>query len=143
MSNSDDFPQQQTSDAPAVHQSKREAIDTAYGRIDSHPETVSALQQKLADAQAVLQARLTPQGDVQIQRAGTFTRDEAAALIRAQLDLDAPAQQNAEVVATPSIVQVEAAKLRLVTDKRLGKQTPEWVTRVAKGLPSQPATAAG
>lgn len=43
----------------------------------------------------------------------------------------------------PSIVQVEAAKLRLVTDKRLGKQTPEWVARVAKGLPPQPAKAAG
>lgn len=36
----------------------------------------------------------------------------------------------------PSTVQVEAAKLRLVTDKRLGKQTPEWVTRVAQGLPA-------
>lgn len=38
----------------------------------------------------------------------------------------------------PSIVQIEAAKLRLVTDRRLGKKSPEWLKRVAKGLPAQP-----
>ena len=43
----------------------------------------------------------------------------------------------------PSIVQVEAAKLRLITDRRLGKKTPEWVARVAQGLPPQPVKAAG
>ena len=43
----------------------------------------------------------------------------------------------------PSIVQVEAAKLRLVTDKRLGKTSPNWLQRVAQGLPPQNANATG
>lgn len=43
----------------------------------------------------------------------------------------------------PSIVQVEAAKLRLVTDRRLGKQSPAWLQRVAQGLPPQGAAATG
>ena len=43
----------------------------------------------------------------------------------------------------PSIVQVEAAKLRLVTDRRLGKQSPAWLQRVAQGLPPQSAAATG
>jgi len=42
----------------------------------------------------------------------------------------------------PSIVQIEAAKLRLVTDRRLGKTSPEWLKRVAQGLPAQPQEAA-
>jgi hypothetical protein len=45
--------------------------------------------------------------------------------------------------AQPSIVQVEAAKLRLVTDRRLGKESPEWLQRVSKGLPPQSVKAAG
>jgi len=38
--------------------------------------------------------------------------------------------------AVPSDVQVEAAKLKLVTDRRLKQPTPEWVVRVAHGLPA-------
>lgn len=37
----------------------------------------------------------------------------------------------------PSEVQVEAAKLKLVTDRRLKQPTPEWVVRVAQGLPAR------
>ena len=37
--------------------------------------------------------------------------------------------------ATPSRVDVEAAKLWIITDRRLGKTTPGWVFRVAQGLP--------
>ena len=43
----------------------------------------------------------------------------------------------------PSTVQVEAAKLRLVTDRRLGKESPAWLQRVAKGLPARGVKAAG
>lgn len=39
--------------------------------------------------------------------------------------------------AVPSEVQVEAAKLKLVTDRRLKQPTPEWVVRVAPGLPAR------
>jgi hypothetical protein len=46
-------------------------------------------------------------------------------------------------VERPSIVQVEAAKLRLVTDKRLGKKSPNWLQRVAQGLPPQNVQTAG
>lgn len=57
-------------------------------------------------------------------------------------------QQRAQASATsapaaqPSIVQVEAAKLRLVTDRRLGKKSPEWLRRIARGLPAQEPVAA-
>ncbi len=35
----------------------------------------------------------------------------------------------------PTRTEVEAAKLKIVVDRKLGKTTPEWVFRVAKGLP--------
>lgn len=36
-------------------------------------------------------------------------------------------------------VQVAAAQLRLVTDRRLGKTTPEWVKELAREEPQHPA----
>ena len=49
-----------------------------------------------------------------------------------------PSSTNPASTPRPSIVQIEAAKLRLVTDRRLGKKSPQWLKRVAKGLPAQP-----
>ncbi|QDG89077.1 hypothetical protein NIBR502770_11740 [Pseudarthrobacter sp. NIBRBAC000502770] len=34
-------------------------------------------------------------------------------------------------------MQIAAAQLRLVTDRRLGKETPEWVRRLAAERPYQ------
>jgi hypothetical protein len=34
-------------------------------------------------------------------------------------------------------MQIAAAQLRLVTDRRLGKTTPEWVQELAKEEPAQ------
>ncbi|WP_142122249.1 hypothetical protein [Arthrobacter sp. SLBN-122] len=37
-------------------------------------------------------------------------------------------------------IQIAAAQLRLVTDRRLGKQTPEWVKQLAAEKPDSPAS---
>jgi hypothetical protein len=34
-------------------------------------------------------------------------------------------------------VQVEAARAKLIIDRRLKQQTPDWIKRVAQGLPPQ------
>jgi hypothetical protein len=47
---------------------------------------------------------------------------------------DRPAP-SATTKAKPTAIDVEAAKLKIVVDRRLGKKTPEWVLRVAQGLP--------
>jgi hypothetical protein len=36
-------------------------------------------------------------------------------------------------------MQIAAAQLRLVTDRRLGKPTPEWVKDLAREEPPRPA----
>lgn len=41
----------------------------------------------------------------------------------------------------PSPTQIEAAKLKQVTSRRLGKTSPAWVDRVARGLPTEPSPA--
>lgn len=38
----------------------------------------------------------------------------------------------------PSGAQIQAAKLKQITSRRLKKETPEWVDRVARGLPASP-----
>lgn len=35
----------------------------------------------------------------------------------------------------PTRTEVEAAKLWIIIDRRSGQETPEWVLRVAEGLP--------
>ncbi|MDQ0664727.1 hypothetical protein QFZ35_003225 [Arthrobacter ulcerisalmonis] len=37
-------------------------------------------------------------------------------------------------------IQIAAAQLRLVTDRRLGKQTPEWVKQLAAEKPDPRAS---
>lgn len=41
----------------------------------------------------------------------------------------------------PSATQIEAAKLKQVTSRRLGKTPPAWVDRVARGLSTNPTPA--
>lgn len=70
-------------------------------------------------------------------------RASASDVAPAPLTPSASTPRGSDPSKQPSIVQVEAAKLRLVTDRRLGKQSPAWLQRVAQGLPPQGATAAG
>ena len=35
----------------------------------------------------------------------------------------------------PSALQVAAARLVIAADRKLGDKTPEWIERVAQGLP--------
>ena len=77
----------------------------------------------------------------------TFESDPVRQVKHVVEDQVDPSQErkntNSGVPERPTIVQIEAAKLRLVTDRRLGKQSPEWLQRVAKGLPAQSVKAAG
>lgn len=47
----------------------------------------------------------------------------------------AAGQGSGEVPDDTRSMQIAAAQLRLVTDRRLGKQTPEWVKQLAAEKP--------
>ena len=61
--------------------------------------------------------------------------DQASATEPAQNE-----QKALEVAEDKRAVQIAAAQLRLVTDRRLGKQTPEWVKQLAAEKPRSRAS---
>ena len=101
-------------------------------------------------------ANFDPATPQQVRMSGAHTSATAPAKVKSAIDVhpstdndgangypggDEPGR-NGSTAPRPTVVQVEAAKLRLVTDRRLGKTSPEWLRRVAKGLPPQPVAAA-
>ncbi len=58
----------------------------------------------------------------------------------AQYDVDASRTVAPRPASKDRGVQIAAAKLRLVTDRRLGKKTPDWVRALAAEKPHRTAS---
>jgi len=101
-------------------------FDTTSSDDDWVPENIRHARQALMKA------------EMELARIALRAPDDQLVSEPAKERLKAPGYLN-----PPTMVQVEAAKLRLVTDRRLGKKSPEWLQRVAKGLPPQNVKAAG